>query len=59
MTEPRIKIQPVGMFHTPENWDELFKWIELHNPDDRPHLLTAAIMAWNLAAKLTNTEDEK
>jgi len=49
-----MKIKAEEMFHTPEDWDELMNWIERHNRDDRAHLVTAAIMAWNLAAKITN-----
>ncbi len=47
-----MKIQPQNMFHTPESWDELHKWIEAHSPEDRAHIMTAAVMAWNLAAKV-------
>ena len=54
------QLQPHGLFHTPEDWPELERWINLHTPDERTHLFTAAIMAWNLAAKLTNeVTDEK
>ena len=54
MTKRRTRIQPVELFHTPKDWDELMDWIKLHNPEDRPHLITAAMMAWNLACKFTN-----
>lgn len=46
-------LTPHGMFHTPDDWDALNAWIERHPPADRIHLITAAMMAWNLAAKLT------
>lgn len=49
---PHITLQPVHMFRTPENWAEIQDWINRHAPEDRAHLYTAAIMAWNLAAKL-------
>ena len=39
----------VDLFHTPKSWDELHEWIALHSAEDRPHLITAAMMAWNLA----------
>lgn len=42
------------LFHTPDGWGEIMDWIEKHNSEDRAHLITAAAMAWNLAAKLTN-----
>jgi hypothetical protein len=46
-------LTPTNLFHTPENLDELMCWIERHSPEDRAHLYTAAMMTWNLAAKLT------
>jgi len=52
-------IKPVGLFHTPEDWDELMNWIHKHSPEDRAHLTTAAAMAWNLAAKLTKDGEPK
>ena len=52
-------IKPVGLFHTPEDWDELMAWIHRHSPEDRAHLTTAAAMAWNLAAKLTEDGESK
>ena len=54
----RAILKPVDMFHTPEDWDALTAWINRHNPEDRAHLITAAMMAWNLAAKLTAPETE-
>lgn len=53
-----MKIQPVELFYTPSSWAEVMDWIERHPPSDRPHLLTAAIMTWNLAASLANSEEE-
>jgi hypothetical protein len=50
-------LKPIGLFHTPKDWDELMAWIHLHNDEDKAHLTTAAAMAWNLAAKETNNED--
>lgn len=46
-------LTPTNLFHTPENFEELMRWIDRHSPEDRPHLITAAMMTWNLAAKLT------
>lgn len=48
----------IGLFRTPEDWDEVMHWINQHNPEDRAHLVTAAAMSWNLAAKLTNPQKE-
>ena len=44
-------MEPIGWVHTPKDWDEMTKWINQHAEDDRPHLLTAALMAYNLACK--------
>ena len=54
-----MKIESMNLFHTPEDWGELAAWIERHIPEERPHLLTAACMAWNLAVKISEmSEDE-
>lgn len=50
--------QEISMFHTPRDWNELQSWIEEHPPEDRAHLYTAAIMAWNLAASIVSKEYE-
>ena len=47
----RANIKSVGFFHQPESWEELQGWIERHAPEDRVHITTAAVMAWNLAAR--------
>ena len=44
-------IHPTNAFHTPKDWDELIDWVNRHDEKDRPHLLTAAAMGWNLACK--------
>lgn len=54
-----MNIQPIGMIHTPESWKQLEDWIEAHEPSERAHLWTAAGMAWNLAAQLTQLEESK
>ena len=43
------KPKKIELFHTPEDWQEITDWIYKHIPFDRPHLLTAAGMAYNLA----------
>ena len=45
-------IKPIGLFHTPKNWDELMEWIHAHTAEEKAHLTTAAAMAWNLAAAI-------
>ena len=50
-------LKPVELFHTPENWGELNKWIMIHSDGvERTHVMTAAYMAWNLACKIANDE---
>jgi hypothetical protein len=49
--DQRANIKSLGFFHTPKDWPELEAWIERHAPEDRAHIMTAACMAWNLAAK--------
>jgi len=51
------KLKPIGIFHTPVDWDELMRWINSHPADDRAHITTGAAMAWNLACK--QSEEEK
>ena len=51
-------ITELCMVHTPEDWDEIFAWINKHHKDDRPHLITAAGLAWNLAAQLTKEKTQ-
>lgn len=48
-----MSVHPMPVFNTPDNWEELMKWIEQHPKQYRPALITAAAMSWNLAAKLT------
>lgn len=51
--------KPNDLFRTPESWDDLMDWIELHAAADRPHLITAAAMAWNLACRAAEQESAK
>jgi hypothetical protein len=53
------KLQPVGLFHTPESVDELQDYLAQFTGADAILANTAAFMAWNLCAKLTNTTDEE
>ena len=59
MPKRRTRIQPVELFHTPKSHDELMDWIKQHNPEDRPHLVTAAMMAWNLACRFAAVEPKR
>ena len=53
-----MKLKPFAHTHTPEDWDELTKWIQRHNKDRWSTLLTAACMAWNLACKLSQQKED-
>lgn len=48
-----MSIKPMNLFHTPQDWDELQLWIDSIASCDKIIVLTAAAMAWNLAAKQT------
>lgn len=52
-------IKKVEIFHTPKDQEELVAWIDLHSSDERAHLWTAAMMAWNLAVQTVENEDEQ
>ena len=54
-----MKIEPVGLFHTPSGWDELQEWIDRHDSESKAHVMTAAVMAWNLAAKVQELPDNE
>ena len=49
-------LKPIELFKTPEDWDELMAWIDAHNSENKGHLMVAAAMAWNLAAKEQSNE---
>ncbi|MBW1853219.1 MAG: hypothetical protein JRJ00_00810 [Deltaproteobacteria bacterium] len=53
------KIKENTIFATPKKWSDIEKWIERHNPEERVHLYTVAMMAWNLAAAVTNIEENE
>jgi len=48
-----------NLFHTPSNWDELMDWVDRHAKSDRPHLITAAAMGWNLAVSTSQSEQKE
>ena len=54
-----MQISEHNLFRTPDNFKELEDWIERHTPEERIHLYTAAFMAWNLAARITNNTAEE
>jgi len=53
-----MKIEELGFFHTPANWDELHAWLDNLEGSEKAMAGIAAVMAWNLAARITNKEEE-
>jgi hypothetical protein len=49
-----MKLKPIGLFHTPESMDEMMAYIEKFSGSERTAAMTAAMMMWNLCAKLTS-----
>lgn len=43
----KVKLNKQNLFATPKSFKEIEDWIELHSPEDRAHLYTAAMMTWN------------
>lgn len=54
-----MKIEEIGLAHTPANWQELQDWLEGHNGSERGVATVAALMAWNLAASITNQRERE
>ena len=54
-----MKIEEQKLFLTPPNWKYVEDWIQLQRPEERLYFYTAAFMTWNLAAKITNEEEEE
>jgi hypothetical protein len=53
MTNP---IPKSNLFHTPEDWEQLFAWINSLSGSERVVATTAAMMALNLAHDLVARE---
>jgi len=49
-------LEPNALFDTPESTDALAQWLDGFKGDEKMIALTAASMAWNLAAKIVNEE---
>ena len=47
----RANIKAVGLVHQPKSWAELEAWLERLHSGERAVAMTAAMMAWNLAAR--------
>lgn len=54
-----MTIKSIDIFNTPDSWDQIMTWINNHSREERAHLMTAAAMAWNLAAKATRESEEE
>jgi len=46
------------LFDTPESKEQFAAWLDKFNGDEKFIAVTAAAMAWNLAAKLVNEATE-
>ena len=54
-----MKIQPNNLFHTPQDSQELFDWINQLSGSERVIAFTASGMTWNLAAKIIQHQEEE
>tara|TARA_R100001369_G_scaffold2838_1_gene9188 strand:+ start:1326 stop:1502 length:177 start_codon:yes stop_codon:yes gene_type:complete len=54
-----MKIEPVGLFATPDDMKALQDYLALFSGGEAAVAQTCAFMAWNLAAKLTNSEPDQ
>jgi hypothetical protein len=52
-------IEKQNMFHSPESWEDLLQWILLHPKSDQVHILTGAMMAWNLACDTVQQSEKE
>jgi hypothetical protein len=55
-TAPAVRIAPVDFFTTPRDWREMEAWLMNLHGAERAVATIAAMMAWNLAAKIVNEE---
>lgn len=52
-----MALEPNTLFATPENKEEFASWLDGFKGQEKIIALTAASMAWNLAAKLVNEQE--
>jgi hypothetical protein len=57
--DPEPKIKPCNLFHTPADMDELEQYLANFNGGEAIAARVSAMMAWNLACKLTAPEVNK
>ena len=51
-----MTLEPNTLFNTPESKEEFVSWLDGFKGQEKIIALTAASMAWNLAAKLVKEE---
>lgn len=54
-----MKIEPIGLFATPESVKDLQDYLALFNGGEAAVAQTCAWMAWNLACKIVNESEEE
>ena len=54
----RPKLQKSKMFATPNNWEELFDYIDGFHEGEKVAAMICAHMAWNLAAEITKPQED-
>lgn len=52
-----MKIGPNLNFPTPKDWTEVHDRIATRNPEERKAFIEVAVMVWNMAADITNSDD--
>ena len=57
--DPEPKIKPCNLFHTPADMDELEQYLAKFSGGEAIAARVSAMIAWNLACKLTAPEVNK
>jgi hypothetical protein len=58
MSDETVVLQPMNLVYTPKDLVELEEYITSFNGVERGVAYVCAYMAWNLACKLTNPENQ-
>ena len=58
MSDKTVVLEPMNFVHTPKDFEELAEYINRFNGLERGVAYVCAYMAWNLACKLTNPENQ-
>ena len=51
-------IEKLNIYHTPQDWDEMVRWVNMHAPNQRIPLMKATGMSWNLACKFAAENEQ-